>query len=57
MNIDIRRAKKEDCNGIEKATSTQVKNAHAAGIGALERSNENQIEDKSQVDSENDPVY
>ena len=48
----------DDSNGIEKLTSSKVKNAHASGMGALERSNESQIEKEDQVDSEtDDAVY
>jgi hypothetical protein len=46
----------DDCSGIGKPTSSQVKNAHAAGMGALERSDENQIEKEDEVNSE-DTVY
>jgi hypothetical protein len=46
----------DDCSGIGKPASSQVKNAHAAGMGALERSNENQIEKGNDVKSE-DSAY
>jgi hypothetical protein len=35
----------------DRLTSEQIKNAHAAGMGALERNDENQIQNKDQVNS------
>ena len=38
---DKEEVKEDDCNKIEKAPKTEIKNAHASGMGALERSEEN----------------
>ena len=35
---------KEVSSDLEKSTKTEIKDAHATGIGALERSEETQIE-------------
>lgn len=43
--------KQDDSRGGEK---TEIKNAHASGIGALGRSEENQIEKLNNDDLEND---
>jgi hypothetical protein len=46
----------KNCN--TEPESRQIKNANAAGMGALERSNENQIKTDNQVDrEESEPVY
>ena len=45
-------------NKVRKSESEQIKNASAAGMGALERSNENQIKNQDQVDNEaHKPAY
>ena len=45
-------------NKVRKSESEQIKNASAAGMGALERSNENQIKNQDQVDNEaGKPAY
>ena len=45
-----------DRAGSEKMNKTEVKDAHASGIGALGRSDENQIQKLSDDDSESDDV-
>ena len=45
-------------NKVRESESEQIKNASAAGMGALERSNENQIKNQDQVDNEaGKPAY
>ena len=47
-------AKERAYKGDEEVKSTEVKNAHASGIGALERSDKDQIEKADYREIEND---
>jgi hypothetical protein len=42
----------ENSHTEDKLASEQIKNANAAGMGALERSNENEIKFENQADQE-----
>ncbi len=45
-------------DGNKKMKSADIKNAHASGIGAMERSDENQLENLNYTDREdNEIVY
>ena len=49
-------AKETAYKGNEEIKSNDVKDAHASGIGALERSDKDQIENTGYRDIENDDV-
>jgi hypothetical protein len=52
--VNKKDAKERAYKGDEEVKSTEVKNAHASGIGALERSDKDQIEKADYREIEND---